>query len=144
MLLGKKVQIRDFKEIIKSEQELDDMALETKENILKTIQEESPQMHRLYRWQELMLVHLKERKQESVEINTIEFGKCYLPKPIFDKLIVDGKVVNNLSRKDCRFSSGKEIAYVNLGADLGCYVGAHEFPLMPYFYKIFLAKLNSS
>lgn len=75
-----------------------------------------------------MLVHLKEKKEDSIEINTIEFGKCYLPATWMQKFVSDGKVVNNLSRKDSRFSSGKEIAYFcGSGSDEGInfYIGAH-------------------
>ena len=66
-------------------------------------------MHRLYSWQELMFVDLK---KSGRAVETLSYGKCLIPEVVFQKHIKDGKVINNISRKDYKFDSTSEMAVV--------------------------------
>lgn len=52
--------------------------------------------------------------------------------------------MNNLSRKDYRFNTSKDIAYLEFGNELRFYLQYIEFPLMPYFYKMTFEELGCS
>ena len=44
----------------------------------------------------------------------MNYGKCLIPEAVFEKNIKNGKIINNISRKDYKFDSSAEIAVIEL------------------------------
>ena len=96
-------------------------------------------MHRLFSWEELMLVELK---KSGREVETMNYGKCLIPETVFEKNIKNGKIINNISRKDYKFDSSAEIAVVELEGIKPFYLEHHQYPLVRHFYQIFFKKIG--
>jgi hypothetical protein len=116
------VQIQDFRQIIEEEKNVESINEEKGKEILSIIEKEFPQMHRIYSWQKKMIDHLKRKSSQTVEVNSIEYEVMHFPSWIFAKHLKNGKVANNLSRKDPRFNTSKERAFIDMGNNVTFYL----------------------
>lgn len=65
-------------------------------------------MHRLFKWQENIWIHLKKQTKDSVAVESLDCETLYIPKDVLETHIKNGRIINNLSRKDARFDSNRE------------------------------------
>ena len=76
-------------------------------------------MHRLFKWQENIWIHLKKQTKDSIAVESLDCETLYIPKDVLETHIKNGKILNNLSRKDSRFDSNREIALVSFKNENG-------------------------
>jgi hypothetical protein len=83
-----------------------------------------PEMFRMYLWQELIKVKLKDKdcKEKISELATIENGKFYLPSKILGNLASKSDMSNTLSRKDYMFCNNRLLAKIDEIDEASAYI----------------------
>lgn len=102
-------------------------------------------MFRRYQWEELIHTKLREKTDyEHLEvIKSIGRGDFYVNRDIYSHLTSSTNMNNTLSRKDYMFSANRLIAKINI-LDADAYIEITEYPLLRYFYTLFLSKIGKN